>query len=115
MNCTHESSIVEYDFKEFSILKCTWGCGEHLIELKLLNHEVKTLSISEILSLSEAREIVIELDAMSEKNHEPRSYEEASIAVYRMMSIGLEAIDMVQELEHKLAAATQAEIVGERE
>ena len=106
--CEHSTGTVVFTCEKFSIVHCDWGCGEYLIELNVGKHEAKTITAAELAAmqaaLDEARGIIIELDALSEKDKQPRSYEEASLAVVRMMSMGVEAMNKVQELEHELAA-----------
>jgi hypothetical protein len=51
MKCTHETSIVISDCTGFSLLRCTWGCGQDLIQLDLGNHTVVTYTASDIAAL----------------------------------------------------------------
>jgi hypothetical protein len=53
--CEHLSSIVEDNtYDGFAILRCTWGCGQTLIELDLGNHHVATYTAAELAQLRAA-------------------------------------------------------------
>ena len=49
--CQHASSIVLIDVDGFSVLKCTWGCNQHLIEFDLGNNTVTTYTPAELAAL----------------------------------------------------------------
>jgi hypothetical protein len=49
--CTHETSFVDAMYGGFSLLRCTWACGQELIELDLGNHTVATYTAADLLAL----------------------------------------------------------------
>lgn len=57
--CQHDSAVVHWESKGFSVLKCTQGCGEWLIEF----HDADGLT-SKVVPVVELKRLADERDAL---------------------------------------------------
>lgn len=70
-DCEHNTGTVVAEFPRFSIVKCDWGCGEYLIEIKLGNNTVRTCMADDILNRdAELEELRARLDKMVREQSE---------------------------------------------
>lgn len=53
--CEHATSIVLLDLGDVSLDRCTWGCGQILVEVSLGNHMVATFTVDELVKLAKKR------------------------------------------------------------
>lgn len=96
--CTHETAIVEGEYFGFSLLQCTWGCGEHLVQVNMDNHTVKTYTAAELTELT-ARLAAVEAERDEWKK---RAEHAAKIKADDKNGFDWAVLDRIGELERAI-------------
>lgn len=61
--CEHKTAVTlshATPHKPYTVLLCTWGCGEHLISVDRPNGITETWAASELIELAQAWQAVME-------------------------------------------------------
>lgn len=61
--CEHKTAVTlshATPHKPYTVLLCTWGCGEHLISVERANHLTETWAVSELIELADAWKLAME-------------------------------------------------------